>query len=180
MCDTLRRAGHRVVMASCEGTLEVECSRGVRIRADALLDAEVASEAFDAILLPGGMPGAERLRDCPTLVEMLKQQRTSGKLYGAICASPAVVLKEHGLLDGVGMATCHPGFMGGLVESSEARVVLGGNCITSRGPGTTFEFALACIAVLTGQKSKVEEVANPMVLPSNFSADLVALKLGVA
>jgi transcriptional regulator GlxA family with amidase domain len=38
-----------------------------------------------------------------------------------------------------------------------------GNVVTSRGPGTAFEFALALVKVLYGPE-KVSEVAGPMVM----------------
>lgn len=38
-----------------------------------------------------------------------------------------------------------------------------GNLITSRGPGTAFEFALALVQELYGEK-KEKEVAGPMVM----------------
>ena len=66
-----------------------------------MLIGDVKSDTFDAIVLPGGMPGAvylffsidlqEHLRDCRTLVSMLGKQKEAGRIYAAICASPAVV-----------------------------------------------------------------------------------------
>lgn len=55
------------------------------------------------------MPGAERLHQSAALTKLLADQQTAGRLYAAICAAPAVVLKPQGLLDGI-TATCHPGF----------------------------------------------------------------------
>jgi len=93
-----------------------------------------------------------------------KTEAEKGRLYGAICASPAVVLEHHGLLTGR-RATCHPGFVDQLKErdSVDERVVVDGNCLTSRGPGTAVEFALALVEQLYG-KDKREEVAGPMVM----------------
>jgi putative intracellular protease/amidase len=42
-------------------------------------------------------------------------------------------------------------------------VVVAGNCVTSRGPGTAFEFALKLIEQLLGA-DKQAEVAGPMVM----------------
>jgi len=44
------------------------------------------------------MPGAKNLAENATLKTLLNTQATSDKLYGAVCASPVVVLQEHGLL----------------------------------------------------------------------------------
>jgi 4-methyl-5(b-hydroxyethyl)-thiazole monophosphate biosynthesis len=135
----------------------------VKIVADCLIK-ECKEKDFDLIVLPGGIPGAEHLRDNPELKEILMRQQTNGRLYAAICAAPAVVLQAHGLLDDR-LATCHPGFVGGLQDRSsvESRVVVDGNCITSRGPGTAMAFSLKLVEMLFG-KDKMEAVATPMVI----------------
>ena len=158
----MRRAQAEVVVASV-GAKEVTCSRGVKITADKLIG-ECLDDTFDMIVLPGGIPGAENLRDSADLTNMLKQQAGAGGLFGAICASPAVVLQAHGLLENR-QATSHPGFADQLTPNAsiESRVVVDGNCITSRGPGTAIEFALKLVEILYG-KEKAAEVGEPMVL----------------
>ncbi|HPD46543.1 MAG TPA: DJ-1/PfpI family protein [Anaerohalosphaeraceae bacterium] len=159
--DTLRRAGAEVTVASVD-SLQVTASRGVKLVADKLIG-DCEGETFDLIVLPGGMPGAEHLRDCAALAEMLKAQKAAGRMYGAICASPAVVLGRHGLLDDK-RATCHPALADKLVcrEASEGRVVTDGNCVTSRGPGTALEFALELVRQLFGDE-RMRQVAEPML-----------------
>jgi 4-methyl-5(b-hydroxyethyl)-thiazole monophosphate biosynthesis len=143
-------------------SLQVTASRGVKLVADKLIG-DCEGETFDLIVLPGGMPGAEHLRDCAALAEMLKAQKAAGRMYGAICASPAVVLGRHGLLDDK-RATCHPALADKLVcrEASEGRVVTDGNCVTSRGPGTALEFALELVRQLFGDE-RMRQVAEPML-----------------
>jgi len=160
--DVLRRAGADVTVASVDD-LQVTASRGVRLQADCLI-ADCRLETYDLIALPGGMPGAERLRDCEALQTLLRQQQSGGRLYAAICASPAVVLEHHGLIGGR-RATCHPAFVSRLhnAQAAEARVVVDGNCITSRAPGTALEFALQLVTLLYGQE-KAQEVAEPMLV----------------
>jgi 4-methyl-5(b-hydroxyethyl)-thiazole monophosphate biosynthesis len=147
--DVLRRAGAEVTVASVNG-LQVTASRGVKLVADALI-ADCAEREYALIALPGGMPGAEHLRDSPALERLLRRQAQAGRLYGAICAAPVVVLQHHGLLDGR-RATCHPSFADQLAndESVNERVVVDGPCITSRGPGTAIEFALQLVEQLYG------------------------------
>lgn len=161
--DVLRRAGADVVVASV-GEKTVTCSRGVKIVADKLL-ADCKAESFDIIALPGGIPGAENLRDSNDLTELLIQQAGAGGFFGAICASPAVVLQPHGLLENR-QATSHPGFADQLAPNAsiESRVVVDGNCITSRGPGTAIEFALKLVEILYGTEN-AKAVGEPMVLP---------------
>ncbi|MGD2089163.1 MAG: DJ-1/PfpI family protein [Candidatus Aminicenantes bacterium] len=161
--DILRRAGAEVTVASVDD-LQITASRGVRITADCLIS-DCTDQTFDLIALPGGMPGAEHLRDSTELVDMLKKQRETGRLYAAICASPAVVFQPHGLLAGK-KATCHPGRKDTLEnkEAADSRVVVDGNCITSQGPGTAMEFALKLVELLLG-KEKMKEVEGPLVMP---------------
>ena len=160
--DVLRRAGADVTVASVD-SLQVTASRGVKLVADKLIS-ECTNETYDLIALPGGIPGAEHLRDSVELEQMLREQCESNRLYGGICAAPAVVLQHHGFLKGR-QATCHPVFVALLenTDSVETRVVVDGPCITSRGPGTALEFALKLVEMLFG-KDKVGEVSQPMIV----------------
>ena len=76
--DVLRRAGADVTVASVDG-LQVTASRGVKLVADVLIT-ECADRIYDLIALPGGMPGAEHLRDSKELIGILKQQQKKGRL----------------------------------------------------------------------------------------------------
>jgi 4-methyl-5(b-hydroxyethyl)-thiazole monophosphate biosynthesis len=160
--DVLRRAEAEVTVASVND-LQITASRGVKIVADCLIDA-CKDRAFDLIALPGGIPGAEHLRDNATLKTLLLNQKAAGRLFGAICAAPAVVLETHGLLE-QRQATCHPGFVEKLRDRSavESRVVVAGNCVTSRGPGTAMEFSLKLVELLFGEE-RMKTVAAPMVI----------------
>ncbi len=159
--DTLRRAGAEVTVASVD-KLQVTASRGVKLVADALITS-CASQTYDCIALPGGMPGAEHLRDSAPLIDLLKKQKQAGRLYAAICASPAVVLRPHGLIDKV-KATCFPALQGKLDPActSKERVVVDGNCVTSQGPATAIEFALKLVELLLGP-AKAKEVGSAML-----------------
>jgi 4-methyl-5(b-hydroxyethyl)-thiazole monophosphate biosynthesis len=161
--DVLRRAGTAVTVASVSGSRQITASRGVVIVADTLIK-ECVDKVYDLVVLPGGIPGAQNLRDAPDLIRLLKHQQENKKLYGAICASPAIVLDHHGLLEGH-KATCHPGFVGQMNEKHhvDERVVVDGNCLTSRGAGTAVEFALVLVEQLY-DKMKRQEVAASMAI----------------
>lgn len=160
--DVLRRAGACVTVAGV-GTLQITASRGVKIVADKLIS-ECVGETYDLIALPGGMPGAENLRNSKELIRLLEDQRTQNRWYAAICAAPAVVLAPLGGLAGR-HATCHPNFSGQLGNAivSTDRVVVDGPCITSQGPGSALEFALTLVTILFGKK-RAADVASPMVM----------------
>ncbi len=157
--DVLRRAGAQVIVASV-GKMNVLCSRGVRLIADTLIS-DCTDKEYDLIVLPGGLPGAEHLRDCADLIEMLKQQKDSGRLYAAICASPAVALQPHGLLEGK-KATSYPAPNMELPARCDQKVVVDGNCITSQGPGTALKFSFKLAELLFGP-AKRDEVAKAML-----------------
>jgi len=160
--DVLRRAGTAVTVASV-GELNITASRGVKLVADCVIG-DCKEKTYDLIVLPGGLPGAEHLRDCPPLIEMLKKQKQSGRLYAAICASPAVALAPHGLLDDK-QATGYPSMSNKLPNQTKAdrRVVVDGNCITSQGPGTALEFAIELLRQLFDD-AKAQQVAEPMLV----------------
>jgi 4-methyl-5(b-hydroxyethyl)-thiazole monophosphate biosynthesis len=160
--DVLRRAGADVTVASV-GNLQITASRGVKLVADCKI-ADCRDDEFDLIALPGGIPGAEHLRDSQPLVKLLRRHQAGGGWYGAICAAPAVVLSHHGLLGGR-KVTGHPSFAAQLSDGTPMaeRVVVDGNCITSQGPGTALEFALTLVALLY-DNAKASAVAAPMLV----------------
>ncbi|KAH9722917.1 protein DJ-1 [Citrus sinensis] len=160
--DILRRAKANVVVASVEDKLEILASRQIKLVADVLID-EAAKLSYDLIVLPGGLGGAQAFANSEKLVNMLKKQKESNRPYGAICASPALVLEPHGLLKGK-KATAFPAMCNKLSDQSEIenRVVVDGNLITSRGPGISMEFALAIVEKFFG-RNKALELAKIML-----------------
>lgn len=157
--DVLRRAEADVTVASVDAK-QVTAGRAVRLVADMVVS-DCVGQSYDLVVLPGGMPGAEHLRDSQDLTKILKEQASSGRLYAAICASPAVVLKAHGLLDNK-KATCYPSLASDLDNCEDSEVVVDGNCITSQGPGTALQFSLKLVELLFG-KEKKQEVAKAML-----------------
>ena len=167
--DTLVRGGVKVTSATVHrGSLEVLCSRGVKLVTDCHIS-DVAGKQFDMIVIPGGMPGSEHLRDSAELTQLLQQQGKRGGMIGAICAAPAVVLKTHGILDGRA-ATGYPAekfknmIGAGYVEATATGPWhVSGSVVTSQGPGTAMPFAIKLIEMLVGRE-KAEAVAKEMLI----------------
>ncbi len=158
--NVLRRAGVEVTVASVSA-LQVRCSRGTNIVADKLIGA-CLNEQYDMIAIPGGLPGANNLRDSVELKEILLRQKAEGRYYAAVCASPAVVFQTHGLLEGH-VATCYPSFSEQVDDFSTSSVVVDGYCVTSQGPGTSLEFSLKLVELLCGL-DKAKEIAGNMLI----------------
>ncbi|KAK4311669.1 hypothetical protein Pmani_016865 [Petrolisthes manimaculis] len=164
--DTLRRGGVTVAVAGLDGVGEVKCSRDVVIKPDLSLD-DAKGNTYDAIVLPGGLKGAEKLAQSSVVKSILMEQEKAGRVVGAICAAPAVALTSHGVGEGKKM-TCYPALKDKLTASGkythqDSKVVVDGQFVTSQGPGTTFEFALALVEKLMGREKK-EATAKAMLL----------------
>lgn len=148
--DLLVRAGVDVTTAGLDDQ-PVTASRGTRLIPDTTLDA-VRDQAFDLIVLPGGMPGADHLRDSEQLQGMLQQQASDDRYVAAICAGPKALARA-GILEGK-TATGFPGVLKTLdlpnTTISESATEIDGKVITSRGPGTAMDFALTLIELLEG------------------------------
>jgi len=170
--DTLTRFGASVTVASAnaDGSLVCTMSRGIKFMADLSVAEALSSggDDWDLVALPGGMPGAEHLRDCEPLVELLRTRSAAGSLNAAICASPAVVFGAHNLLPKgeSAAATCYPAppFRSVLGEiASESDVVVSGNIVTSKGPGTSLKFGLQLGELLYG-KEAADKIAAEMLV----------------
>ena len=152
--DILRRAGIKVIAAGLQPGI-VKASRGTQLMPDMTLDAALQSE-FDMIVLPGGMPGAKHLKEDPRILSLLKKMAGENKYTAAICAAPTV-LAEAGLLKGK-KATSYPGFLDKMALPDTHyltdAVVRDGKVLTSRGPGTAMDFALALVEVLSGRETR--------------------------
>jgi 4-methyl-5(b-hydroxyethyl)-thiazole monophosphate biosynthesis len=162
--DLLRRAGIEVVTAGLDAQ-PVRAARGTVLIPDTTLDAATESD-YDMIVLPGGLPGADHLRDDPRIIELVRDMHANGRYTAAICAAPRVLARA-GLLDNR-RATSFPG---GInvdeipgIEYVEDAVVTDGKIVTSRGPGTAMDFALQLIELLAG-KAKRDEVEAPLQRP---------------
>ena len=158
--DLLRRAGIEVVTAGLDEQ-PVRASRGVVLVADMTLDAALQKD-YDMVVLPGGLPGADHLKNDARIIRLLVQMKEADKYTAAICAAPAV-LAEAGLLDDK-RATSYPGSLdpSGVpgLDYVEQPVVVDGKVITSRGPGTAMDFSLELIEILSGTQVRDEVEAG--------------------
>ncbi len=167
--DLLVRAGIKVILASAEDDVDdlvITCSRGIKLIADIPL-VRVVDHHYDAIILSGGLIGAETLRDSPLVVEKVRRMHSENRLVAAICAAPAIILESHNLFP-IGNMTGFPGLKDKIEPKKwvDYRVYFDErvNLITSQAPATTIDFALKIIERLKG-KAVAADVAKQLVLP---------------
>ncbi|WP_158589226.1 DJ-1 family glyoxalase III [Atopobacter sp. AH10] len=176
--DVFRRAGEKVVLLSTNGKKEVLSAQGVTIKTDALME-ELDPKDLKAVFLPGGMGGAESLRDNLKAREFIQEVYANEGLVAAICAGP-IVLEKAGLLKETHF-TAFPGleekYFEGL-KPEDQLVVLDKRILTSRGPAPAFPFALALLATVSSPikaEAIYQAMQGPMVFPAekwkNISID---------
>jgi 4-methyl-5(b-hydroxyethyl)-thiazole monophosphate biosynthesis len=148
--DVLRRAGEATAFASL-GRGAVRGAHGIDVVPDCALD-DLGPGPYRAVILPGGMPGSERLRDDARVLRLVTATYDAGGVVAAVCAAP-IALAAAGVLRGR-RAVCYPGFEDALTAAGTIvhtdRVWCDGRIVTARGAGTALEFALAVVAELRG------------------------------
>ncbi len=150
-CDLLRRAGVDARFVGIGG-LEIKGSRGITVKADCTEQEAQWNEA-EMIVLPGGLGGVKSILASKTVMDAVQACYRDGRFLGAICAAPTI-LARLGYTDGR-KACCYPGMeeeMGSAVMK-DANCVTDGKLITGRAAGGAFDFGLALIAALKGERT---------------------------
>ena len=156
--DVLRRAGVSLDTVGITG-IQVAGAHNVRMMLDKKF-MDINPDQYDALIIPGGH-GTDNLTRSAKLMETISKMYNSNKLVAAICAAPSVLAKA-GILDDK-KATIYPGMERELPYPRDERVVKDENVITSQGPGTAMEFALAIVRALVGADAVVR-LKEDMVL----------------
>ncbi|MBN1864701.1 MAG: DJ-1/PfpI family protein [Victivallales bacterium] len=159
--DVLRRLGHEVLLVALDDSPPAG-AHGIAVGTDCALDALDAA-SLDALVLPGGMPGAENLRNSQKLVSLVREMHGAGKIVSAICAAP-IVLAEAGIMTG---KVC-TGYPMALVKNalSDASYTgnnaeVDGNIVTGKGPGAAFDFTVK-VAEALGDSPKARQLMKEM------------------
>ncbi len=165
VADLGRRAGVLVDICSITGSRTLTGSHRIEISADRVLSdcdtPEALVCAYDGLVLPGGQPNANTLRDDPRVISIVGAFHRQKKLIGAICAAP-IVLERAGLLKNR-KATSYPNCLNETAcRYLKEPVVTDGNLVTSRGAGTAIAFALGLISAL-GLSAEAESVKNSIL-----------------
>lgn len=167
--DILRRAGIPVKTVSITSSLQVTGAHGITVKADVIYDSTLFVNA-PWLILPGGMPGATNLYDFAPLQGLLESQAKSehGRI-AAICAAPAVVLGQSGLLKGE-KATCYPGFEDKLTGAKveDAAVVVSGKFVTGNGPANAMIWALTIVKECVGLQIARQVASGLLYYPNEM------------
>lgn len=152
--DLMRRAGVKVVTASLAPERRVTGRSGIVVEADTALADLGTTALFDLVFVPGG-PGVRLLRSDGRVAELLRRHAAADRWIAAICAAP-LVLHDACLLAGRAY-TAHFSAAGELPAiRAHERVVTDGRITTSRGAGTSIDFGLHLVALLTSPEQAAE------------------------
>lgn len=93
--DVLRRASLKCDLCSIKDEF-VRGTHNIIIQSDCIID-NIDQDEYDAIVLPGGLPGADNLLD-KRVKDIAIKFNDEGKIVAAICAAPQT-LEQFGILD---------------------------------------------------------------------------------
>ena len=163
--DIMRRANLEVDLISANNEDFITSSHNVKIIADKKINEVNNILDYDAIVIPGGMPGSTLLRDNKKIIEFYQTMYNSGKLVAAICAAP-IVLSAAGITDDKEV-TSYPGFdkeINYKNYNSEKAVVIDKIVITAQGPSVAILFGYEIVNYLL-QDNTAEDVKQAMLVP---------------
>ena len=163
--DIMRRANLEVDLISANNEDFITSSHNVKIIADKKINEVNNILDYDAIVIPGGMPGSTLLRDNKKIIEFYQTMYNSGKLVAAICAAP-IVLSTAGITDDKEV-TSYPGFdkeINYKNYNSDKAVVIDKNVITAQGPAVAILFGYEIVNYLL-QDNTAEDVKQAMLVP---------------
>ena len=163
--DIMRRANLEVDLISANNEDFITSSHNIKILADKKIEEVNNILDYDAIVIPGGMPGSTLLRDNKKIIEFYQTMYNSGKVVAAICAAP-IVLSAAGITDDKEV-TSYPGFdkeINYKNYNSEKAVVIDKNVITAQGPAVAILFGYEIVNYLL-QDNTAEDVKKAMLVP---------------
>jgi 4-methyl-5(b-hydroxyethyl)-thiazole monophosphate biosynthesis len=162
--DILRRMKFNVVTAGINNT--VTGAHQLKFETDTLIS-NINCKNFDALVLPGGMPGSKNLRDSDEVINIIQSMYKENKLIAAICAAP-IALAKTGIMNDITCTAYPMPLTAKALESAnltENQVEKDGNIITGKGPGAAFAFAFK-IASALGKEKEAAELKKLMFIAS--------------
>ncbi|MCL2223351.1 MAG: DJ-1/PfpI family protein [Defluviitaleaceae bacterium] len=146
--DILRRGGVKAASVSITGERVVKGSRDICVTADLIFE-ELPDVSNAMLILPGG-PGTTSYKEHEPLLELLRTHNAHNRPLAAICAAPTIFGMLGFLSDKT--AACYPSCEPQLnaAKISKDPTVTDRNITTSKGVGTSINFALELLRLLKG------------------------------
>ena len=145
--DVMRRAGMEVFTVSMTDNRLVKGVTGNNLVADMSIS-DLSPDKIYWLVFPGADKSEDAVNLNEDLRNIVKSHWNKSGNIGAICAVPTLVLGPLGIINGM-EATGYPFLKDDFEKNggiySEEPVVIEDRLITSKGPGTTLEFALAIV-----------------------------------
>lgn len=157
--DVMRRGGMEVYTVSMTDNRLVKGATGNLVVAD-MAFSDMNTEKVDWLIFPGADKSEAAVNIGKELQALVNTHWDNGGNIAAICAAPALVLGPLGIIkdtEATGYPFLKDDFEKNGGKYSEDAVVTGERLITSKGPGTTLEFALAIV-----RKAKGEEIEKAL------------------
>ena len=157
--DIFTRLGYKVILAGLDDTA-VTGAHNIRVTAEKLLKT-ITVDDFDALILPGGLPGATNLQASAKVIELLAQANAQNKVCAAICAAP-IVLHDSGIAKGkkiTGYPGCERLAKQPNCAFSGKNVEVDGNIITAIGMGKAAAFTFAIAKALGTTTEQIDTLA---------------------
>lgn len=127
----------------------IEGKKGYRIEPTVHVS-DLKPENYDAVLLPGGHEGPDRVRGNETVIKFVQDMNASGKIVAAICHGPWVLCTAE-VFNGR-KATSYPAMKADLIHAGGIYVVqdvvVDGNLITADRPETSEAWSQAIVTAL--------------------------------
>lgn len=157
--DVMRRGGMEVYTVSMNDNRLVKGATGNIIVADMGIS-DLNANQIDWLIFPGADKSEAAVNLDKKLQKLVMAHWENGGNVAAICAAPALVLGPLGIIkdtEATGYPFLKDDFEKNGGKYSEEDVVTGERLITSKGPGTALEFALAIV-----RKAKGEEIEKAL------------------
>ncbi|MGX7112288.1 DJ-1 family glyoxalase III [Gemella cuniculi] len=163
--DIMRRAELEVDLISANNKDYIISSHNVKVIVDKKIDDIENILYYDAIVIPGGIPGATNLRDNKKIIDFYQVMYEANKLVAAICAAPIVLSAASITYDKE--VTSYPGFESEIdckFHNNEKAVVVDKNVITAQGPAVALLFGYEIVNYLLDNNTSYK-IKNDMLVP---------------
>ena len=158
--DIFKRLGLNVMLVGVDNNI-VRGAHDIKIETPYLLK-EISFADFDALMLPGGLPGTINLRANKDVIDLVRQADAHNKVVAAICAAP-IILHDAGIAEHkktTGYPSCEQLANKKDFKFSGEMVEVDGNTITAIGMGQAAPFAFSIAKALGVVENDIQNTAK--------------------